>query len=186
MIMGGVLSTYSYIAPLLTNRAGLPGGLVPLALVGFGVGALAGSFLGGRLGDARPYVTTIVAAGATAVILLAICVVSRQTLPTVVLLALLGLTGMTVNPVLISLAVRFAGQAPTLASALSTSAFNLGTAVGSWIAGRALESALNELGPPAGTVTLIESVVAQLGLKQSRRNTVGSFTFQAAASGAVT
>src|SRR6476619_2690561 len=37
-----------------------------------------------------------------------------------------------------------------------------------------------------GTVTLIESVVAQLGLKQSRRNTVGSFTFQAAASGAVT
>ena len=46
MIMGGTLATYSYVAPLLTNRAGLPGTLVPLALVGFGVGALIGSFLG--------------------------------------------------------------------------------------------------------------------------------------------
>src|SRR4051794_2809859 len=51
MIMGGTLATYSFIAPLLTNRAGLPGNLVPLVLVGFGVGALIGSFLGGRLGD---------------------------------------------------------------------------------------------------------------------------------------
>ncbi|PRC60778.1 MFS transporter, partial [Mycobacterium sp. ITM-2017-0098] len=42
-----------------------------------------------------------------------------------------------VNPILIALAVRFAHHAPTLASALATSAFNLGTAVGSWIAGRA-------------------------------------------------
>ena len=33
---------------------------------------------------------------------------------------------------------------------------------------------------------LLKSVVAQLGLKQSRWNTVGSFTFQAAASSAVT
>jgi hypothetical protein len=38
-----------------------------------------------------------------------------------------------------------------------------------------------------GTVTLIEKCSgAQLSLKQSRPNTVGSFTFQAAASGAVT
>ena len=131
MIMGGTLATYSYIAPLLTDRAGLPAHLVPLALVGFGVGALAGSFLGGRLGDTSPYGTTITAAAATAVILLAICLGSHHTLPTVILLAVLGLTSMTVNPILIALAVRFAKQAPTLASALSTSAFNLGTAVGS-------------------------------------------------------
>jgi hypothetical protein len=41
--------------------------------------------------------------------------------------------------------------------------------------------------PSQGTVTLIEKCSgAQLSLKQSRPNTVGSFTFQAAASGAVT
>ena len=159
MIMGGTLSTYSFIAPLLTNRAGLPGNLVPLALVGFGVGALFGSFLGGRLGDTRPYAATITAAAATAAILLAICLFSHHTLPTVILVALLGLTSMTVNPILIALAVRFADRAPTLASALSTSAFNLGTAVGSGMAGRALESPLRELGPP-----IIGAVVATLTL----------------------
>ncbi|WP_431914588.1 MFS transporter [Nonomuraea jabiensis] len=31
---GGVLAAYSYVSPLLTDRAGLPAGLVPLALVG--------------------------------------------------------------------------------------------------------------------------------------------------------
>lgn len=159
MIMGGTLATYSYIAPLLTNRAGLPGSLVPLALVGFGVGALAGSFLGGRLGDTRPYTGTLTAAAATATVLAVICLVSHQAVPTVVLLGLLGLTSMTVNPILIALAVRFAGRAPTLASAFSTSAFNLGTAVGSWIAGHALESSLREVGPP-----LVGTVIAALTL----------------------
>jgi predicted MFS family arabinose efflux permease len=177
MIMGGTLSTYSYIAPLLTNRAGMPGNLLPVALVGFGVGALIGSFLGGRLGDTRPYATTITAAAATAAILLAISVLSQQMWPTVILVALLGLTSMTVNPILIALAVRFAKQAPTLASALSTSAFNLGTAVGSWMAGRALESPLRELGPPiigttVATLTLIPLAALALsigpGLGRSR------------------
>ena len=177
MIMGGTLATYSYVAPLLTNRAGLPGTLVPLALVGFGVGALIGSFLGGRLGDTRPYSTTIIASAATAVILLGICVFSQHTLPTVVLIGLLGLTSMTVNPILIALAVRFAHRAPTLASALSTSAFNLGTAVGSWIAGRALDSSLGELGPPVtGTViaalTLVPlSVLALTRLSRAQTHT---------------
>jgi DHA1 family inner membrane transport protein len=159
MIMGGTLATYSYIAPLLTNRAGVPANLVPLALVGFGIGALVGSFLGGRLGDTRPYTSTLIAAAGTATILLAVCLVSDLTWPTVLLVALLGLTSMTINPILIALAVRFAKQAPTLASALSTSAFNLGTAVGSWIAGRALDSSVHELGPP-----MVGTVVAALTL----------------------
>ncbi|MEV5886007.1 hypothetical protein AB0L74_25365 [Streptomyces sp. NPDC052020] len=47
---GGVLSTYTCISPLLTDRAHLAHGLVPLVLVGSGVGALAGFLLGGRLG----------------------------------------------------------------------------------------------------------------------------------------
>jgi DHA1 family inner membrane transport protein len=170
MIMGGTLATYSYIAPLLTDRAGLPANLVPLALVGFGVGALAGSFLGGRLGDTRPYAATLTAAGATAAILLATCLAARHTMPTVVLVALLGLTSMTVNPILIALAVRFAKQAPTLASALSTSAFNLGTAVGSWMAGRALESPAQELGPPIiGTVIAALTLVPLAALAHAHR-----------------
>jgi hypothetical protein len=46
----------------------------------------------------------------------------------------------------------FAGQAPTLASALSTSSFNFGTASGSWIAGIALESSFGRDQSVVGTV----------------------------------
>ncbi|MER5975176.1 MFS transporter [Streptomyces sp. NPDC001857] len=146
---GGVLSTYTYIAPLLTDRTGLAAGLVPLVLVGFGAGALAGFLLGGRLGDVRPYATTVTAAAATTVILLGVCLLGGSALPTVALIALLGLFGLGANPVLISLAVRYAGRAPTLGSALTVSAFNLGTAVGSWAAGLTLDSALGVTGPAA-------------------------------------
>ncbi|WP_395571150.1 MFS transporter [Streptomyces sp. BK79] len=164
---GGVLSTYTYISPLLTDRAGLAAGLVPLILVGFGVGALAGFLVGGRLGDRRPYLTTIVAPAVTTVLLLALCLLSGHAAPTVVLVALLGLFGLGANPVLISLAVRFAGKAPTLGSALTVSAFNLGTAIGSFAAGRALDSALGATGPAAvGTavaaLTLIPTIVIAL------------------------
>ncbi|GGT87827.1 MFS transporter [Streptomyces coeruleorubidus] len=174
---GGVLSTYTYISPLLTDRAGLAAGLVPLVLVGFGVGALAGFLVGGRLGDRRPYMTTIVAPAVTTVLLLAICLLSGYAGPTTVLVALLGLFGLGANPVLISLGVRFAGRAPTLGSALTVSAFNLGTAVGSWIAGLALDSPLGATGPAAvGTaiaaLTLIPTIA--IALTQRRRHSAAA------------
>jgi DHA1 family inner membrane transport protein len=144
---GGVLSTYSYISPLLTDRAGLAAGLLPLILVGFGIGALAGSLLGGRLSDARPHATAIVAPAVTTVLLLGLCLLSRQVGLIAGLVVLLGLFGLGGNPGLIALAVRFAGRAPALGSALTVAAFNFGTAVGSWLAGLALDSDLSAIGP---------------------------------------
>ncbi|MEU0673826.1 MFS transporter [Streptomyces sp. NPDC006172] len=173
---GGVLSTYTYVAPLLTGRTGLAAGLVPLVLVGFGAGALAGFLLGGRLGDVRPHATTVTAAAATAVILLGVCLLGGSAVPTVALIALLGFFGLGANPVLISLAVRYAGRAPTLGSALTVSAFNLGTAVGSWAAGLTLDSALGVTGPAAvGTavaaLTLIPTtLIALAGRRRAVKN----------------
>jgi predicted MFS family arabinose efflux permease len=166
---GGVLSAYSYISPLLTERAGIAIGLVPLVLVGFGVGSLIGTVYGGRLGDVRPHATTVVVAAATTVVLIAICLMSAYAVPTVVLVALLGLIGLSANPVLSSLAVRFSGVAPTLGVSMSVAAYNLGTAVGSWAAGLTLASRLGATGPavvgtvisaltlmPAVTITIVQ------------------------------
>jgi DHA1 family inner membrane transport protein len=74
--------------------------------------------------------------------------------------------------VLISLAVRFAGQAPTLGSALSVSVFNFATAVGSWIAGRSLDSAVGDSGPAVvgiviAALTLVPTIA--LAVIQRRR-----------------
>jgi DHA1 family inner membrane transport protein len=83
----------------------------------------------------------------TTVLLLAISLVSGSPLLTSALVVLLGLFGLSANSVLIHLAVRFAGKAATLGSALSVSAFNAGTAVGTAVAGAALVSPLGTTGP---------------------------------------
>ena len=143
---GGVLAAYSYIAPLLTD-AGIPVGLVPLVLAGFGIGSLVGSLLGGRLGDTHPHLLTIIAPAATTALLVAICFLASAPVPLTLLIAVLGLFGLGANPVLISLALRYAGHAPTLGSSLSVAAFNAGTAAATWIGGIALGTGLGTIGP---------------------------------------
>ncbi|MFJ7151527.1 MFS transporter [Streptomyces sp. NPDC100445] len=159
LIMGGVLATYTYITPLLTDRAGIPAGAVPLVLIAFGAGALGGTAIGGRLGDRRPMATTITAAAATALTLLALIPLSAGPVTAVALVFLMALAGFTVNPVVTSLAVRFSGDAPTLTSALTTSAYNTGIAAGSALAGRTLDSSLGLTGP-----ALVGAVSAALTL----------------------
>ncbi|WP_228990012.1 MFS transporter [Streptomyces sp. DH8] len=159
LIMGGVLATYTYITPLLTDRAGIPSGAVPLVLIVFGLGALGGTAIGGRLGDRRPTATTITAATVTALALLALIPLSTSPVTAVVLVFVMALAGFTVNPVVTALAVRFAGSAPTLTSALTTSAYNTGIAAGSALAGTALNTSLGLTGP-----ALVGAVSAALTL----------------------
>jgi predicted MFS family arabinose efflux permease len=169
LIMGGVLATYTFISPLLTDHAHIPERFVPLVLIGFGVGALGGTLTGGRLGDRRPMATTLTAATATAVVLLALAVAPASAVLTVVLVALMGLTGFAVNPVVTALTVRFGGDAPTLAAALSTSGFNVGVAAGSWAAGIALESPLGPTGPALLGTVVAATTLVPLGVLAARR-----------------
>jgi predicted MFS family arabinose efflux permease len=52
-------AAYSFIAPILTDQAGVPAPLVPLVLTGFGVGSFVGTILAGRPGDAHASLVTI-------------------------------------------------------------------------------------------------------------------------------
>jgi predicted MFS family arabinose efflux permease len=54
-------AAYSFIAPILTDQAGVPAPLVPLVLTGFGVGGsfVVGTILAGRFGDAHASLVTI-------------------------------------------------------------------------------------------------------------------------------
>lgn len=170
LIMGGVLAAYSYLTPLLTDRAGIPAGAVPLALVAFGAGALGGTTAGGRLGDRRPMAITITAAAVTAAVLFLMIPLSTNPVVAVVLVFLMALSGFVVNPVVTALAVRYAGDAPTLTSALSTSAFNAGIAVGTVVAGSALDS-LGVTGPPlvGAVITALTLVPLTVLAARSRR-----------------
>lgn len=155
LITAGVLSVYSYITPLL-ERAGLPPAAIPPALLAFGAGALAGNITGGRLGDTRPYTTCLALTGATALVMVGLWAASAHPVPLLVLFALLGLVGLSANPVLVSLAVHLGGRAPTLAAAMPTSLFNLGTAVGTATTSVLLGTGLRASAPVAvGTLAAV-------------------------------
>jgi DHA1 family inner membrane transport protein len=147
MVTGAVLSIYSFISPVLTERAGLPETTVPLALMAFGLAAFAGTLIGGRLGDTHPFALPHATAGLTLIAALGMLVFSTEPVLLLGMFALLGLVGFSSNGVLIALAVRFGGEGPTLAAAMPTSIFNVGIAVGTLVTGRALESSLGALAP---------------------------------------
>lgn len=175
---GGVLATYSFIAPILIDQAGVPAVLVPLVLTGFGIGNFVGTIIGGRLGDTHPHLVTIVTPAVTTLILLAMTLLTGFTWVTVVLVVLLGLFGLSANSVLIHLAVGFAARAATLGSGLSVAAFNAGTAIGTTIAGATLATSLGLTGPAlVGTIivalTLIPTITLTV-LGRRRRATAPS------------
>ncbi|GAA3709074.1 MFS transporter [Zhihengliuella alba] len=169
---GGVLAAYSYIAPVLTDRAGLSTAAVPLVLSVFGIGSFAGTLLAGRLGDRHPHAVTIVTPAVSTVLMASIALFSSSPWALVATVALLGLVGLSANGVLIHLAVRFSGRAAALGSALSVAAFNLGTATVTPIAGAALDTPLGLDGPAAvGTAVIALTLIptAALGLIDRRR-----------------
>ncbi|WP_035768240.1 MFS transporter [Arthrobacter castelli] len=172
---GGYMTAFSYLSPLATERAGIPEWAVPLVFVAFGVGEVIGTNLAGRFADRRPLTTFIAATSGT--ILLMTLLIPLSTVPTALfaLMLLLGVAGMGIPPVGTGLAVRFAAAAPTLAAALAVSAFNGGTALGTWTGSIALESSLGLLGPLTiaiamavlGLVTLV--IMAALRLTTEHR-----------------
>ncbi|WP_346769422.1 MFS transporter [Planctomonas sp. JC2975] len=156
---GGVLATYTFITPILTQQAGIPAAYVPAVLTGFGIGSLVGTLLGGRFGDAHPGLITILVPATTSVILLLIATVATAPAGMIGLVVLLGLFGLSANGVLIHLAVHHAGPAAPLGSALSVSAFNAGTAITTPIAGAALGTPLGIHGP-----SIIGAIIVSLTL----------------------
>jgi predicted MFS family arabinose efflux permease len=159
LVSGGFLAAYSYISPLLTGRTGTSETAVPLLLVGFGVGAVVGTNLAGRFGDRAPLRTYFAIAGGSGLVLLLLVPMSTLMVPTAILVVLLGFTGLGVTAIATPLSVRFGHSGPSLASALTVSAFNVGIAAATWLAGVALESPLGLTGP-----SIVGAVMALLGL----------------------
>jgi predicted MFS family arabinose efflux permease len=177
LAQAGFLGMYSFISPLLTDRAGIPNVLVPVVLVGFGIGALLGTVVGGRLGDRHPLATIGVAVLATATGMLVLAATASHTTITVILVVLLGASGLGANPVvLIAQTLRHAGGS-TLASSLATAAFNLGTAGGSALAAATLSTSLGLAGPAVLGAAITGSALAPIAaLAAIRRRPTSAMT----------
>ncbi|MEU5127633.1 MFS transporter [Streptomyces mobaraensis] len=142
LTQAGLFTVHTYISPLLGDVSGFSANAVTLLLATFGVGALLGNVMGGRLADRAPER----ALGATLFVLAAVLAsltLTSHTRPTAALtVPLLGLVTAVLIPLLQERALAAAPGAPTLITAVTASAFNLGTAGGSALGGQALGSGL--------------------------------------------
>ena len=90
LVMGGCMGTFSFISPLLTERSGIPLGLVPLVFVCFGVGSMIGTNGVGRFADRRPVATFIACALAAGLVLMLLIPLSANPVTAVIAITLLG------------------------------------------------------------------------------------------------
>ncbi|WP_371619702.1 Cmx/CmrA family chloramphenicol efflux MFS transporter [Streptomyces sp. NBC_00454] len=137
---GGVFCAFSYLSPLLTEVAGLDSGWVPWILGLFGVGALLGTTLGGRIADANLFGVMLWGITASTVFLTALALLASTAAAAIALSFLLGFSAFFTAPALNARMFNVAGAAPTLAGATTTAAFNLGNTGGPWLGGTVIDA----------------------------------------------
>ncbi|WP_369247433.1 Cmx/CmrA family chloramphenicol efflux MFS transporter [Streptomyces sp. R41] len=167
----GIFCAFSYLAPLLTEVAGLDDGWVPTVLALFGAGALIGTTIGGRIADAHLFGVLISGIAADTVILIALALFGRFAIAAVALSFLLGIACFYTAPALNARMFNVAAAAPTLAGATTTAAFNLGNTGGPWIGGAVIDAGFGYTSTAwAGAAMTVAAIgVAVVSLRLHRR-----------------
>ncbi|MEU2548389.1 Cmx/CmrA family chloramphenicol efflux MFS transporter [Streptomyces roseolus] len=167
---GGVFCAFSYLAPLLTDVSGLDKSWVSGVLALFGIGALIGTMIGGRVADAHLFSVLLTGITASTVFLVALALFASTPAATVTLAFLLGVSAFYTAPALNARMFDVAGAAPTLAGATTTAAFNLGNTGGPWLGGTVIDAGLGYASPAwaGATMTLLALATAALALRLAR------------------
>ncbi|MDN5851447.1 MAG: MFS transporter [Actinomycetia bacterium] len=142
-----VFCTFTYLAPLLTDVAGLPENGVPLVLLLFGVGTFVGVTISGRYADRDMLAKVIISLAAMVSALLLLIALAGSQVGVVVAVFVLGATAFSIAAALNGRVFAFAGDAPTLAASVNVSAFNVGNALGPWLGGVVLSAGLGLRAP---------------------------------------
>lgn len=156
---GGLFAFYSYVAPMMTDLAGFSPASVTIILALLGTGMTLGNFLGGRLADWKLlpslYVSIAVLAGMLAVMYVAVHTAAFAA----VMAFVIGVCASTPIPMIQTRLLDVASDAPTLASSLHHSAFNVANANGAWLGGLAIGAGFGLASP-----NLVGAGLALLGL----------------------
>ncbi|MFE2271507.1 Cmx/CmrA family chloramphenicol efflux MFS transporter [Streptomyces lavendulae] len=168
---GGVFCAFSYLSPLLTDVAGLDAAWVPWILGLFGVGALVGTTIGGRIADAHLFGVMLWGITASTAFLAALTVLASSAAAAIALSFLLGVSAFFTAPALNARMFNVAGAAPTLAGATTTAAFNLGNTGGPWLGGTVIDAGHGFASPAwaGAAMTLTAIALTVIALRLDRR-----------------
>ena len=155
----GLFTMFTYIEPILQERAGVSSGGVVWLLLVFGVGLVVGTHYAGNFADRSIRSTTVFTMIALIAALAAYSLFDTNLFAVIVLLALLGAFGYGMVPPLQSFAVEIAQVTSPFISALAAASFMAGVSLGSAIGGELLRRGFDY-----DTLPLVGAGLTALGL----------------------
>lgn len=150
---GGLFAVYSYISPIMTDRAGLSEAAIPFVLAIWGAGMVVGNIVGGKLMDRAPKRSMVGAMIVMAALFGTFALTSASPVLATITVFFLG-ASMVLPTGLQMRLMATAGDAQTLAAALNHASFNLANAIGAWLGGVVLAAGLGLTAPMVVAVGL--------------------------------
>ncbi|BBY16679.1 Cmx/CmrA family chloramphenicol efflux MFS transporter [Mycolicibacterium litorale] len=147
LVNAGTFATFTFLAPIVTDTAGLGELWVSVALVLFGSGSFVGVAVAGRLSDQRPGI--VIGVGGPLLLLgwLALATFAAQPVALLFLVFLLGSLSFALGSTLITRVLYEAAGAPTMGGSYATAALNIGAAGGPAVAAVTLGGHAGAVGP---------------------------------------
>jgi MFS transporter, DHA1 family, inner membrane transport protein len=156
---GGMFAVYSYIAPTVTDLGGLSSSAVPVFLLSFGLGMVAGTWVAGELADWSVFRSLLGSSVGVAVILVVFALVAPYgwwALPVVFGISVIS------SVLVVNLQLRLmtvAADAQTIGASMNHASLNIANALGAWLGGLVIAAGYGYRAP-----ALVGAVLAVLGL----------------------
>jgi predicted MFS family arabinose efflux permease len=155
---GAIATTFTYIAPLLQEVSGFSPRAVTGVLFVIGLGLFVGNYIGGKAADKNLMGALIVLFASFTIVLMLFGFTAHYPIAAVISAFLFGVAGYGLVLGAQLRVVAVANDAPTLASALNISAFNVGVMIGAALGAAAIDAKLGTT-----SVTWIGACVAGIG-----------------------
>ncbi|MGA0568850.1 MFS transporter [Rathayibacter sp. KR2-224] len=144
---GGLFSLYTYVAPIVTDLAGLPEWAVPLVLVCCGLGMTVGNLVGGAMADRSVKRTMITFFVVLMLALIGLGLFAQYWLALAVGVFLVGASSSAISPAIQTRLMDVARDSQSIAAALNHSALNIGNSLGAYLGGAAIAAGLGYRAP---------------------------------------
>ncbi|MGV9935483.1 Cmx/CmrA family chloramphenicol efflux MFS transporter [Streptomyces olivaceoviridis] len=147
LVNAATFGSLTFLAPVVTDSAGLGQLWISVALVLFGAGSFAGVTVAGRLADRRPGLVIAVGGPLLLIGWPALAVLADEPVALFILVFVQGALSFALGSTLIARVLYEAAGAPTMAGSYATAALNAGAAAGPVIAAAGLTTEAGTLGP---------------------------------------
>lgn len=171
LTMVGTICYGTYSVPLMIQVTGIDIEHIPFILLLGGVGSVLGIWVGGELTDWKPMPSLIIVLILQAAVFFVMLFTLYEPMPMAVTVVVAGIVGFAFSTPLQSRIVHAAREAPNLASALISTAFNIGIAAGAFLGAVLLNAGVGYADLPAVGVAsaLLGAATASLSWWLERR-----------------